>query len=126
MKSSELLCGQQRFWLFFRAVQVLSAERQCAMAVTVGEQAKVTNLDEPGRQHMQQETAQKLDRIEVHDPDAVVMSGVAPAEAHLTIGETQQSTVGNGNAMSVTSQILEDVCGTAEGRLGVNDPSLAT
>jgi hypothetical protein len=125
-KSGELLCRQQPCWLLFRAVQILAAQRQDATAVTVGEKAEVTDLDEPGWQHVQQEAAEELHGIEAHDLDTVVVSGVAPAEAHLTIGETQQSTVSNGDTMSVTGQILENMGGPAEGRLGVNHPSLTT
>ena len=125
VESGELLCRQQRCDFRFCAVQVLPTERQGAAAVAVGEQAEVTDFDKPGRQHMQQEPAKKLNRSEAHNPDAIVVPGVAPAKAHLAIRKTQQSTIGNGNTMSVTSQILENVRGAAKRRVGMNHPCLA-
>jgi len=58
----------------------------------------VTNLDEPGWQHVQQKAAEELNRIEAHDFDAVVVPGITPAKAHLAI-QAQQSTVGNSDAI---------------------------
>jgi hypothetical protein len=54
----------------------------------------VADLDEAGKQDMEQEVADELDRIEVHDLDAVVMFGVAPAKTHLAIDQAQQASVG--------------------------------
>ena len=78
-----------------------SAESQCLAAVAVGEQSEVADLDEAGRQDMEQEAADELDRIEFHDAAAVVMLGVPPAEAHLAIIETEEPSVGDGNPMGV-------------------------
>jgi hypothetical protein len=63
----------------------------------------------------------ELDRIEeVHDLDAVVMFGVAPAKTHLPIDQAQQSSVG------VAGQILQHMIEPAKGRLAINDPFLTT
>jgi hypothetical protein len=43
---------------------------------------------------------------------------VLPAETHFGIRDEKQSMVGNGDAMSVAGQIMEDVFRSAEGRLG--------
>ena len=62
-----------------------SAESQRLAAVAVGKQPEVADLDETGVQHMEQEAAHELDRIEGHDAAAVVVPGVPPAEAHLAV-----------------------------------------
>ena len=62
-----------------------SAESQRLAAVAVGKQPEVADLDETGGQHMEQEAAHELDRIEGHDAAAVVVPGVPPAEAHLAV-----------------------------------------
>ena len=61
------------------------AQSQRLSAVAVGEQSEVADLDEPGRQDMEQEAADELDRIEAHGTAAVVVPGVAPAKAHLAV-----------------------------------------
>ena len=71
---------------------------------------------------MEQEAADEFNRIELHDLDAVVVFGVTPANAHLTIVQAQQSTVGDGDAMGVAGQIFQHMLGTSEGRLGVDHP----
>jgi hypothetical protein len=50
------------------------AESQRLAAVSVGKQPEVADLDEAGRQGMEQETADELDCIELHDAAAVVVS----------------------------------------------------
>src|SRR5215472_9542506 len=70
-------------------------------AVSIGQKSEVANLDEADRQDMEQETTDELHRIELHDLDAVVMFGVAPAKTHLSIDQAEQSAVGDGDAMGV-------------------------
>ena len=74
---------------------------------------------------MKQEAADELDRIESHDAAAVVMSGVAPAEADLAVVEAEQPSVGDGDAVGVAGQVLQHMFGSAERRLGVDHPLLS-
>ena len=98
------------------------AQSQRLSAVAVGKQSEVTDLDETGGQHMEQEAADELDRIERHDAAAVAMTGVAPAEAHLSVIEAEESSVGDGNPVRVAGQVLQHMLGSAERRLGVDHP----
>jgi hypothetical protein len=91
-------------------------------AVAVGKQSEVADLDEAGGQDMEQEAADELDRIELHDAAAVVVPGVPPAEAHLSVIEAEESSVGDGNPMRVAGQILQHMFGSSERRLGVDHP----
>ena len=75
---------------------------------------------------MQQEAADELDRIEGHDPDAVVVFGIAPAEAHLTVHEIEKPAVGDGNAVGIAGQVRENMLGSAEGWFGIDNPLLGT
>ena len=52
----------------------------------------------------------------------IVVSGVAPTEGDLSVGEGDQAMVGDGHAMGVAAQILEDIFGAAEGWFRVDDP----
>ena len=87
MKSLLLPLSENRTGLCSGSVEVQSAKIECATAVAVGEQAEVADLDEARGQDMEQEAADELDRIQGHDPDAVVVFGIAPAEAHLAVNE---------------------------------------
>ena len=42
----------------------------------------------------------------------------------LVVRQAHQPAIGDGDAVGITSQIFEHVLGTAEGRLGVDDPLL--
>ena len=83
----------------------LTGERLAPVAVC--EQSEVAYLDETGWRDMEQEAADELYRIELHDTAAVTMSGVAPAEAHLAVVEVEESSVGDGHPMCVAGQILQ-------------------
>ena len=98
------------------------AESESLTSVTVGKQSEVADLDEAGRQDMEQKTSDELDRIELHDAAAVVMPGVSPAEAHLAVLEAEESSVGDGDSMCVAGQILQHMFGPSERRLGVDHP----
>ena len=52
------------------------------------------------------------------------MSVVLPAEGDSIIVEGDETMVGDGNAVSVASQVVEDMFCPAERRLGVDDPLL--
>ena len=52
------------------------------------------------------------------------MSVVLPAEGDSTVMEGDETMVGDGNAVSVASQIVEDMFCAAEGRLGIDNPRL--
>ena len=49
---------------------------------------------------------------------------VLPSKRDLAIGEVHDPVIGDGDAMRVAGQVLQDMFGPAEGRLGVDDPVL--
>ena len=73
---------------------------------------------------MEQEAADELDRVKRHDSAAVVVSGIPPAKAHLAVFETEEPSVGDGDAVGVAGQILQHMLGPAEGWFGVHHPLL--
>src|SRR5215469_16610175 len=58
---------------------------------------------------MQQEAAHKLQSIEGHGLFLVAVCRITPAKSNLTVFEAQKSTVGDGYAVSVMSQVLNDM-----------------
>ena len=124
-------CGPLRFGQQCAAVrgggvEMAPAQGEGLAAVAVGEQPEVANLDEASGQDVEHEAADELDCIEGHDVAAVVMPGVSPAEAHLSVVEADKPSVGDGDTVGVAGQVLQDVFGTTEGRLGVDHPLLVT
>lgn len=95
---------------------------QFLFADAIGEEAEVADADQAGRQYVEQETADELDRIESHGLGAGVISIVFPVEADTAVLQSAKPVVGDGDAMSVAGQILEHAAWSAEGRLDVNDP----
>ncbi len=54
----------------------------------------------------------------------IVVSGVAPTEGDLSVGEGDQAMVGDGHAMGVAAQILEDIFGARRRVVSSRRPSL--
>ena len=95
---------------------------QFLFADAIGEEAEVADADHSGRQHVEQEAADELDRIQGHDLGAGMVRVVFPVEADVAVFHRSKAVIGDGDAMSVASQILEHAAWSAEGRLYVNDP----
>ena len=49
---------------------------------------------------------------------------VLPSEANFFLSYREQSMIRDSNAVSVTRQVLQDMFGSAKGRLGIDDPIL--
>ena len=47
---------------------------------------------------------------------------IAPSERHIAVAKIHESVVGDGDAVGIASQIVQDLVWSAEGRLGIDDP----
>ena len=54
-----------------------------------------------------------------------MVGGVAPAKGNLAVRQRDQAMVGDGDAVGIAAEILQDVLGSAEGWFGVDDPIFA-
>ena len=88
----------------------------------IGQKTKMADLDEAAWQHMQQEAAHKLQSIQGHGLFLVAVCRITPAKSNLTVFEAKKSTVGDGYAVSVMSQVLNDMLRAGKGLLDVDDP----
>lgn len=100
------------------------AERQQLFPAPVGEEAGEANAHEAARQNMQQEPAQELLGGQRHLPLFALVSVVFPPEGDLAIGKIHDPVVGDGDAMRIASQVVENVFRSSEWPLGVNHPVL--
>ena len=92
------------------------------IASVVSEEAEVANAHEAARQQVQEESAQELFDRQSHEPFLVAVGGVAPAEGDVAVDKSNQPAVGNGDAMSVSTEIAQHVFWPAERPFGVDDP----
>jgi hypothetical protein len=107
-----------------RGAEMHPAQFQRLSAVPVSKKSKVPDLDEAGRQGMEQETADELSSLESHGAASVVVPRIAPAKANLSVLEAYEPSVGDGDAMGVAGRILQNMLGAAERSLGVDHHSL--
>ena len=72
-----------------------------------------------------QDAAQELDGVEGQPFLFAAVLVVLDGEGDLASLEVDDAVVGDGHAVGVAAQVAEDLLGSAEGRLGVDDPVLA-
>jgi len=74
---------------------------------------------------MLEKPAQELLMSECHDAALAVMRIVLPAKRDVGVGQVYKTMVGDGDAMSVASQIMQYVFRSAEWPLRIGHPILA-
>lgn len=95
-------------------------EVDCADAV--GEKAEVPDARESRRNDVHREAAQELDRRQSDLLLSIVIGIVTPGERDARAVEGEDAPIGDGDAMSVGSQIRQHVLGAAERRLDIRVP----
>ena len=109
-----------------RAGHIEQASAKCKLvgAMSVGKEAVAANTMEAIRQHMEEEAANELGDRDTHDFALVIAAFpiVLPAEGDVGLVEIEQATVGDRNAMGVAREIGQDLLGTGEGLLGIDNP----
>jgi len=91
----------------------------------VREKSEVADADQALWQNVDQESAQELICGDGHDLLLAAVRIVFPAKRDSIILECNQSMVGDGDAVRIASEIVQNMLGTAEGWLGIDDPVLA-
>lgn len=85
----------------------------------------MANADQALGQNVHQEPAQELIRGDRHDLLLAAVRIIFPAKRHSIILDGNQSMVGDGDPMCITTEVVQNMVGTTEGRFGVNDPVLS-
>ena len=88
----------------------------------VGHKAEVSDADKALREHVHEKPADELLGRNGHNTLYVSMSVVAPTERDIVAVKCEQSMIGDGDAMGITTEVTEHLFGTTEGRFGVDDP----
>src|SRR5258707_1037425 len=87
--------------------------------------SKRTGADQAFGQDMDEKAAQELLGGNGHDLVLAAVSIVSPAEGDAMVLASHEAMVGDGDAMGIAGQVVENMFSTAEGWLGVNDPVLS-
>ena len=91
----------------------------------VGKETEVPNANQAAGQNVQQEAAQELMSGNGHDLVLAAVSVVPPAEGDALVVKSHEPMVGDGDAMCVAGQVVENMFGAAERWLGVDHPILS-
>ena len=71
---------------------------------------------------MQKKAAEKLHGVERHDALSIAVSVVLPGESDGVATDGEDASISDGDTVGVASKIFEDLFGSAEGWLRVDDP----
>ena len=105
-------------------VEELAAAGDFVVGVAVGQPAEVADADKAGRQDVEEEAAEELDGVEGEHFFPTAVTVILPAEPDTAVFDLQEAVVGECDAVSVASEVLNDLGGAAEWALGIDDPAL--
>ncbi len=83
---------------------------QLVRSNAVGEEPELADAYQPGRDDVEQEAAEELDCV------------VLPLKADAAVFEGSKAMIGDGHAVGIAGQILENPLGSAKRRFGINHP----
>lgn len=114
----------EELWVGIRRcnIQQLAAKRKPLAAMAVGEEAEVADLGKTVGKNVGKESANEFVCLESHGSDAVLLFSVSVLECHLAVLKCHQAVIGDGNAVGIAAEVIEDLSGSPEGRFGIDDP----
>ena len=99
-----------------------AAEGELGCAVAVGHEAEVADAMEAVGQGVKEEAANEFAGRELHDLGGAGLTVILPSKGDMVVVEGDEAAVGNGDAVSVTPEIGENLGRSAERLLGIDDP----
>ena len=72
----------------------------------------MSETHEAAGQHMQEEAADKFVRVERYSLDTIVLTTITIGKADAPITHVEEPMVGNGDAMGIAADIVQDGCRT--------------
>src|SRR5262249_15917373 len=100
------------------------AQRDRFGTLVIGHHAEVSDADESLRQDVKQESSDELVRRDGQRSHLVAAGVISPTESNAFAIEGDQPAVGYGDTLSRTTDIADELVGTGEGRLGIDNPVL--
>ena len=119
----------QRGWISQRSGlghrEHLAAQRQLGRAMTVAEQAEVTDAYEARGQDVEEEAAAERRGFARHDSRLGVVASIPPAARDVPRVECESAMSGDGDRVGVTAARLEPRRGPPDGGVSLDDPCAA-
>jgi len=103
-------------------LEQLQTKRKEFCSPPVSEEAEVADAYKTARQQVEKEAAKELFDRQGHEPFLVAVSGVAPAKDYVALGESNQPAVGDGDAMSISTEIAQHMFWATERPFGIDNP----
>jgi hypothetical protein len=102
----------------------VSAQTDTVASMAVGEKAKVAHAMKAVGKHVKKKAPDELVRMKAHDllTLATVSTVVFPSESHVVTLDSDDAAVGDGNPMSIATEIGEHLFRPAKRWFGVDDP----
>src|SRR6266571_8475348 len=113
-RTAQLGSDVRMSWATLYAKQGTAAYEHTATPA-VGEKSEVADADQALGQNVDQEAAQELICGDRHDLLLAAVRIVFPAKRDAVILKRNQSMVGDGDAVRIASEIVQNMVGTAEG-----------
>ena len=105
-------------------MQKSSAESERFAALRISHEAEMADLDQTGRQDVEEKPADKLDGVQRHELDWLVMGRVSPAKRDPATLHRDEAPVGDRNPVGVACQILEHLLRAAKWALEMDHPAV--
>ncbi len=102
--------------------QELSTAAELLGAVPMAEETVVAHAMEAPGQYVEEHASDELRGRERHRCLSLAVPVIGVAEAGLSCVDIQQPVVGDGEAVGIAADVIHDLRGATEGRLGVDDP----
>jgi hypothetical protein len=71
---------------------------------------------------VEQKAVEELHRVECHQADRVALLVVLPAKGDFALFQRDQSLVGDGHAMRIAGEVLQDMLRRPQGLFGIDHP----
>ena len=102
----------------------LAAPGELGRPGAIGEQPEVADAHEAIGDDVEQKAADELRGLQRHDLDAIAVGVVLPAEVDDAVGVADEPVVGEGDAVGVAAEVVEDVLGAGKRLFGVDHPGV--
>lgn len=104
------------------SVDQMSTKVDLVSTVAVAEKTEMPDAHESFWQYVDEKASNELLGWQGHGSDPVPLSVILPTKGYLAVAELHQTMVGNGDAMSIATEISEDLGRPSERGFGVDDP----
>ena len=88
----------------------------------IGEKAEMADADEAGRKPVEEEAPDEFFGGQGHDLRLVAVPAISKGKRDDSVFDVEDAVVGDGDAVGIAAEVAEDLVGSAERRLGVDDP----